>query len=56
MSGLMACTGEFIPIPFQIVSLVTVLVNKGVPGIIDLWSNIVGVIEAAVKLIGACGK
>ena len=56
MSGLIACTGEFIPIPGQIFSLATVLINKGIPGIIDLWSNIAGVIESCMKTIGACGK
>ena len=56
MSGLIACTGEFLPIPGQIVSLGIVLVNKGVPGIIDMCANIAGLLESGIKTLGACGK
>ena len=56
MSGLIACTGEFIPIPGQIVSLGILLINKGVPGVMDLWSNIIRLIDSGMKTIMACGK
>lgn len=56
MSGLIACTGEFIPIPFQLFSLGTLLVNKGIPGIIDACTNIAGLLESGIKTLGACGK
>ena len=52
----MACTGEFIPIPCQIVSLVTVLINKGIPGITDAWTHIARFLDSAIKTIMACGK
>ena len=56
MSGLMACTGEFIPIPFQIVSLVILLINKGVPGITDAWTCIAEFIDSFIKSLMVFGK
>ena len=56
MSGLIACTGEFLPIPGQIISLVIVLVNKGIPGIEDACVSIGEVLISAVNAIAGVGK
>ena len=56
MSGLIACAGEWLPIPVQLVSLVASIVNNVIPGLFDAWGALAKFLTSIMDAIMVFGK